>query len=323
MMNSNLTVMKSFFLLGFPGLSPTYYRPVSALLFFFYLAIAIGNIFIFTFVVCEKSLQKPTYLLFCHLALNDLTFGTLTLPKIISKYWFGDGFISFYGCFTQMFFVHYSGSVTSFMLLAMALDRFIAICIPLRYPVLVTNNTISVICGFAWFIPLPLMLTIVLHTLTLPFCKSNVIAQCYCDHISITSQACGENVQTVLVTALCVAMFCLLLPLAFILFSYILIFADILKMSNATGRMRTISTCTPQILITCLFYLPRCFVYVSNTVGYSFSLDVRILVVLLYSLLPAAVNPIIYCFKTQYIKQHLIKKIKTTRIGIQLNLFFL
>ncbi|KAM8902921.1 olfactory receptor 2AT4-like [Spinachia spinachia] len=319
-MNYNVTVMKSFYLLGFPGLSPKYYKPVSALLFLFYLAIAVGNIFILTFVVYEKSLQKPTYLLLCHLALNDLTFGTLTLPKIISKYWFGGGFISFHGCFTQMFLVHYSGSVTSFMLLAMALDRFIAICIPLRYPVLVTNNSISVLCGFAWFIPVPLMLTIVLHTLTLPFCKSNVIAQCYCDHISITSQACGENVQIVQVTALCIAMFCLLLPLAFILFSYIFICVVILKMSNATGRMRTVSTCTPQIFITCLFYLPRCFVYVSNTVGFSFSLDVRILVVLLYSLLPAAVNPIIYCFKTQYIKQHLIKKIKTTRIGMQLNL---
>ncbi|XP_068582172.1 olfactory receptor 2AT4-like [Cebidichthys violaceus] len=320
-MIANFTGMRSFLILGFPGLSPKYYGPVSALLFFFYLAIAIGNIFILIFVVQVKSLQKPTYLVFCHLALNDLTFGTLTLPKIISKYWFGDGIISFYGCFTQMFFVHYLGSVTSFILLVMALDRFIAICIPLRYPVLITNNNISVLCGFAWFIPLPLMVTIVIHALTLPFCKSNSIAQCYCDHISITSQACGENVQIVEVTALCTAMFCLLLPLVFILFSYISIFVVILKMSNAAGRKRTLSTCTPQIVITCLFYLPRCFVYVANTVGFSFSLDVRILLVLLYSLFPATVNPIIYCFKTQDIKQTLMRKMKA-RIGIEINLSF-
>ncbi|XP_075956958.1 olfactory receptor 2AT4-like [Anarhichas minor] len=322
-MIANFTGMRSFLILGFPGLSSKYYGPVSALLFFFYLAIAIGNIFILTFVVQVKSLQKPTYLVFCHLALNDLTFGTLTLPKIISKFWFGDSIISFNGCFTQMFFVHYLGSVTSFMLLVMALDRFIAICIPLRYPVLISNNNISVLCGFAWFIPLPLMLTIVIHALTLPFCKSNVIAQCYCDHISITSQACGENVKIVQVTALCMAMFCLLLPLAFILFSYISIFVVILKMSNAAGRRRTLSTCTPQLFITCLFYLPRCFVYVANTVRFSFSLDVRILLILLYSLFPAAVNPIIYCFKTQDIKQTLIKKMKTTRIGIEIKLSFL
>ncbi|KAM6931829.1 olfactory receptor 2AT4-like [Lycodopsis pacificus] len=322
-MIANFTGMRSFLILGFPGLSSKYYGPVSALLFFFYLAIAIGNIFILTFVVQVKSLQKPTYLVFCHLALNDFTFGTSTLPKIISKYWFGESIISFYGCFTQMFFVHYLGSVTSFILLVMALDRFIAICIPLRYPVLITNNSISVLCGFAWFIPLPLLLTTVIYALTLPFCKSNVIAQCYCDHFSIMTQACGENVIIAQVTALCMAMFCLLLPLAFILFSYISIFVVILKMSNPAGRRKTSSTCIPQLFITCLFYLPRCFVYVANTVGFSFSLDVRILLILLYSLFPAAVNPIIYCFKTQDIKQTLIKKMKTTRIGIERKLSFL
>ncbi|KAM6987516.1 olfactory receptor 52K1-like [Tautogolabrus adspersus] len=317
---SNVTRMRSFLILGFPGLSPQYYGPVSALLFFIYLVIALGNVFILAFVVYEKTLQKPTYLVFCHLALIDLTFGTVTLPKIISKYWFGDSVISFHGCFVQMFFLHYLGSVTSFILLVMALDRFVAICIPLRYPVLITNNIISVLCGFAWFIPVSLMVTIVYQALSLHYCKSNVIAQCFCDHISITSQACGDDVKIVAVTTLCMAMFCLLLPLAFILFSYVSIIVVIMKMSNVAGRKKTLSTCTPQIFLTCLFYLPRCFVYVANTVGFTFSLDVRILLILLYSLLPPAVNPIIYCFKTQDIKQTLMKKLKTVRIGVQIKL---
>lgn len=221
-----------------------------------------------------------------------------------------------------MFFVHYLGSVTSFILLVMALDRFIAICIPLRYTVLISNKIISVLCGFAWFIPVSLMVTVILQALTLPFCKANVIAQCYCDHISITSQACGEDVRIVQVTTLCMAMFCLLLPLAFILFSYVSIIVVIIKMSNAAGRKKTLSTCTPQIFITCLFYLPRCFVYVANTVGFYFSLDVRILLILLCSLFPPAINPIIYCFKTQDIKQTLIRKLKTSRIGIEVKLSF-
>ncbi|XP_015241863.1 PREDICTED: olfactory receptor 2AT4-like [Cyprinodon variegatus] len=320
LLSSNITRIQSFIILGFPGLSPQYHGAASAVLFLVYLAIVVGNIFILVFVISEKSLQKPTYLIFCHLALTDLSFGTVTLPKIISKYWFKDSIISFFGCFTQMFFVHYLGSVMSFLLLVMAVDRFIAICIPLRYPVLITNNNIFALCGFAWFIPLPLMIIVTLQALGLPYCQSNTILQCYCDHISLTNQACGNDLKIVQVITLCIAMFCLLLPLAFILISYVSIIIVILKMSNSAGRSRTLGTCTPQIFITCLFYLPRCFVYVANTVRFSFSIDVRILLILLYSLLPAAVNPLIYCLKTRDIKRTLMKRIKTNKIRVELKI---
>lgn len=319
-MIDNVTGTKSFFILGFPGLSPQYYGPVSALFLIIYLAIVFGNVFILTFVMCQKSLQKPTYLVFCHLALIDLTFGTVTLPKIISKYWFSVGTISFYGCFAQMFFVHYLGSVTSFILLVMAVDRFISICFPLRYAALVSKKVITALCGIAWFIPMSLLVTVLVQALALPFCRSNVIVQCFCDHISITSQACGEGVQSVRVITLCIALFCLLLPLTFIVFSYASIIAVIAKMSNAAGRRKTLSTCTPQLFVTCLFYLPRCFVYVANTVGFYFSVDVRILLILLYSLVPPAVNPLIYCFKTQDIKQTLMKKLRNTAFRIEVNI---
>lgn len=307
-MTNNVTGTKSFFILGFPGLAPRYYGPVLALFLIIYLAIVFGNVFILTFVMCQKSLQKPMYLVFCHLALIDLTFDTVTLPKIISKYWFGSSDISFNGCFTQMFFVHYLGSVTSFILLVMALDRFISICLPLRYTALVSKKFISVLCGIAWFTPVSLLVTVIIQALTLTFCKPKLIVQCFFDHISITNQACGDGVQRVRVSALCIALFCLLLPLAFIVFSYISIMVVIMKRSNAAGRRKTLSTCTPQLFITCLFYLPRCFVYVTNTVGFYFSVDVRILLIVLYSLVPPAINPFIYCLKTQDIKQTLIKK---------------
>ncbi|XP_054884676.1 olfactory receptor 2AT4-like [Poeciliopsis prolifica] len=320
-LSTNVTRIHNFFILGFPGLSPSYYGPASAVLFLVYLAILVGNIFILVFVTYEKSLQKPTYLVFCHLALTDVSFGSATLPKIISKYWFGNSIISFYECFTQMFFVHYLGSVMSFLLLVMALDRFVAICVPLRYPVLITNNIIFALCGSAWFLPLILMLIVIFQALSLPYCRSNIITQCYCDHISITNQACGDDRKIVQLIAVCIAMFCLLVPLVFILISYVSVIIVILKMSNSAGRSRILATCSPQIFITCLFYLPRCFVYIANLVGFSFSLDVRILLILLYSLLPAAVNPIIYCFKTKEIKHRLMKRIKISKIQIELKIW--
>lgn len=108
---SNATWIKHFFIIGFPGLSPEYYGLVSALLFVLFLAIVVGNILILVVVKCESSQHKPTYLIFCHLALTYLAFGTVTL----SKYWFDDSIISFYCCFAQMYFVHFLGAAHSFI----------------------------------------------------------------------------------------------------------------------------------------------------------------------------------------------------------------
>lgn len=311
---TNVTWVKDFFILGFPGLPFEYYGPVSFLLFVLFLAIAVGNIFILVFVKGERSLHKPTYLIFCHLSLTDLLFGTVTLPKVISKYWFDDSTISFYGCFAQMYFVHFIGAAHSFILMVMALDRFIAVCAPLRYTALFTNFTVSVVCGISWLMPISWMVVVVLDALTLPFCNSNIIVQCYCDHIAITSLGC-ENVQQVQVVPFGLAMLSLLVPLGFIIFSYLFIIVAVIRMSNSDGRIKTLSTCTPQLLITFLYYMPRSFVYLANIVGFTFSVPARIVIVMMYSLLPAAINPVIYCFKTKDIKKKLNKKILNNKIN--------
>uniref|UniRef100_A0A8C6KGJ2 G-protein coupled receptors family 1 profile domain-containing protein n=1 Tax=Nothobranchius furzeri TaxID=105023 RepID=A0A8C6KGJ2_NOTFU len=297
----------NFFLLGFPGLLPEYYGPVSAFLFLIYLAISVGNIFILVIVICEKSLRKPTYLIFCHLALTDLLFGTVTLPKVISKYWSDNSIVSFYACFTQMYFVTFLGGTHSFILMVMALDRFIAICSPLRYTSLFTNTTVNGLCGISWIMPISWMIGIVIDTMKLPFCNSNIIVQCYCDHISILRLGC-ENAQASAIVPFGIAMFSLLVPLGFIIISYIFIMIVVLKRSSSTGRLKTLSTCTPQLIITCLHYFPRCFVYMAYIVGFTFNISLNIIIVMMYTHIPAAVNPLIYCFKTQDIKEILKKK---------------
>ncbi|KAF0030041.1 hypothetical protein F2P81_016772 [Scophthalmus maximus] len=119
-------------------LSPESVAPAFLFATLSYMVILFCNLILILTIVLNKSLHQPMYIILLNLPVNDLIGSSALFP--------------------QMFFVHYLGSVTSFMLLVMALDRFIAICIPLRYPVLITNNTISVLCGVAWFIPLPLMM---------------------------------------------------------------------------------------------------------------------------------------------------------------------
>lgn len=147
------------------------------------------------------------------------------------------------------------------------------------------------------------------------FCNSNIIVQCYCDHIAITALGC-EYIREVQIVAFGLAMFSLLLPLGFIIFSYFVIIIAVMRMASSEGRIRTLSTCTPQLLITCLYYMPRCFVYLANNVGFTLSVPVCIVVVMLYSLLPAALNPIIYCFKTKAIKESLKRKFYSRKINL-------
>lgn len=109
------------------------------------------------------------------------------------RYWLGDAWVAFRACFTQMYFVHFLGATHSFVLMLMALDRFVAICDPLRYPTVVTNAAVTVLGGVSWLMPASWMVGVVTQAVTLPYCDSHVIRQCYCDHFSITRLSCDQS----------------------------------------------------------------------------------------------------------------------------------
>uniref|UniRef100_A0A674AQ51 Olfactory receptor n=1 Tax=Salmo trutta TaxID=8032 RepID=A0A674AQ51_SALTR len=276
----NHSLVTEFVIVGFPGLQPEFYGLASAVLLIVYCCTLIGMLLFLSCLQLNNILHKPMQGQF--------------LSSVV---------------FLQMYLVHYFGSVTSFLLLIMALDRYVAICFPLRYPMIIKNSTIHILNATAWIVAKACPLMMVIRAYPLPYCDSNTILQCFCDHISITKLACTDRVPYSF-PAFVTAMVVLLGPLVFIIFSYCSIIVAVLEIASPQGRLKTLSTCSGQLIIIALYYLPRCFIYLSSNIGIIFSTDLRIVIIMLYSLLPPMINPLIYCFKTKDIKQTLMKRFK-------------
>ncbi|XP_056613224.1 olfactory receptor 142-like [Triplophysa dalaica] len=311
----NVSFIKDFVIAGFPGLQPRYYGIVSAVLFFVYMCTMVVNAVFLTLFVISKSLQKPVYYCILNLAVCDVLFSNTALPKIISRYWFQDGTISFLGCFLQMFFVHFFGSVTALLLAVMAIDRYAAICLPLRYHSIMTNRNVFILIFCSWILGLLGPLMMIIRAYPLPYCAGNTIVHCYCDHIAITTLAC-TNREKYSYPAFIQAMVVLLGSLAIIVFSYCAIIVAVLRISSIQGRLKSFSTCSPQLIIIALFFLPRCFNYLANNINIKFSTDLRLVIIMLYSLLPPMINPIIYCLRTEEVKNVLVQQLQRKRVGI-------
>ncbi|XP_047017452.1 olfactory receptor 2AT4-like [Ictalurus punctatus] len=306
MSGGNMTFVKDFFIVGFPGLRPNYYALVSAVMFLVYVCIVIGNgIFLLLFAT-NKSLHKPMYYIYVSLVLSDVLFSTCTLPKIIARYWFDDGTISFAACFFQMYLVHYFGVVNSYTLAVMAIDRYIAVCFPFHYHSLMSNRNIVILSLAVWVFSHPCSIMMVVRASPLPYCGANTILHCYCDHISITRLACTDR-NPYSLPAFVYAMVVLLGSLAIIVVSYSFIILAVLQISSIQGRLKTFSTCSSQLIIIALFFLPRCFNYLAANVGITFNADLQIAIIMLYSLLPPMINPLLYSLKTEEVKKIIIR----------------
>ncbi|XP_053543185.1 olfactory receptor 2AT4-like [Ictalurus punctatus] len=315
MSGGNMTFVKDFFIVGFPGLHPNYYALVSAFMFLIYMCILIGNgIFLLLFAT-NRSLHKPMYFIYVSLVLSDVLFSTCTLPKIIARYWFQDGTISFAACFFQMYLVHYFGVVNSYTLAVMAIDRYIAVCYPFRYHSIMSNRNILIMSIVVWIFAHSSIIMMVVRASPLPYCGANTIVQCYCDHVSVTRLACTDRTPYSF-PAFVYAMVVLLGSLAIIVFSYSCIILAVLQISSAHGRLKVFSTCSSQLIIIALFFLPRCFNYLAANIGITFNADFQIAIIMLYSLLPRMINPLLYSLKTEEVKKIFIRKVKKGQVSL-------
>ncbi|XP_056414573.1 olfactory receptor 2AT4-like [Hyla sarda] len=300
---TNQSTTSEIVLVGFPSLPLRFYLPVSLIMFLVYISSLSANGTVILLIILKESLHKPMYMAIANLAASDLLFDTITLPKIISKYWFEDGTMPLSACLFQVFWVHFLGTLDAFILMVMAMDRYVAISRPLQYSTVISNKQMVVACTLCLFVSSIAGLIGVSVILTLVFtCGRTRINSCFCSSSSVYGLACGDVTYPRLV-GFCNAMVALLLPLSFIVFSYAAIIRILHSSTHLGNGQKAFYTCTTHLLVIATYYIPRLFVYITNQTKLTLNADVNVLILCLYTFLPHVANPIIYCLRTKEIRQ--------------------
>ncbi|KAM9168860.1 olfactory receptor 14A16-like [Mergus octosetaceus] len=268
-----------------------------------YLAALLGNGLILTAIACDHRLHTPMYFFLLNLALLDLGCISTTVPKSMANSLGDTRTISYAGCVAQVFLIVFLISAEFYLLTVMAYDRYIAICKPLQYWTLLGSRACAqmaaAVWGTAWGSG---FLHAVLHTantFSLPLCQGNAVDQFFCEIPQILKLSCSESflrVAGLIVVSVCLSFGCFI----FIVVSYVQIFRAVLRMPSKQGQHKAFSTCLPHLAIVPLFVSTGMFAYLKPPSLSSPSLDLMMAV--LYSVLPPAVNPVIYSMRNQELK---------------------
>ncbi|XP_069828886.1 olfactory receptor 6N1-like [Dendropsophus ebraccatus] len=303
--NLTTTLVTEFIIFGFPSLQQ-YQLLLFCVFLLIYLLTITGNGSIFFLVVLDRRLHTPMYFFVGNLSLLDLSYATVTIPKMLAKFSMNLDTISYTACFAQMYIFESLAAVECLLLTVMAYDRYVAICSPLHYPTIMTKRRYLLLMVMAWVGGFVVTATILILALRLLFCGPNIIYHYYCDHPPLLQLACVDTSINVVVGST-IGASVLLITLTLVIVSYIKIILIILKMNSKEGRMKTFSTCGSHFAVVSIFFLPLIFMYIRPKASYSS--DVDSLVALLYTVLTPMINPVIYSLRNKDIIKAFKKKI--------------
>ncbi|KFV55017.1 Olfactory receptor 52R1, partial [Gavia stellata] len=285
-----------FLLVGIPGLEKEQFW-IAFPFCIMYAIVVLGNITLLLIIKTEPSLHEPMYLFLAMLAFTDLVLSTSMLPKMLGIFWLGSGEIGFLSCLAQLFFIHTFSSVESGVLMAMALDRYIAICCPLRHtsilsaPVVVALGSLVLARGVLLVSPFCFLLR------RMPFCQHHIISHSYCEHMAVVKLACGDTRANV-IYGLFVAFIVTGSDMILISVSYTMILRVVMRLSSTEARRKAFSTCASHVCVILAFYVPALFTFLTHRFGQNIPPHIHIMVANLYLLVPPMLNPIVYGVRT-------------------------
>ncbi|XP_046540402.1 olfactory receptor 6K3-like [Equus quagga] len=299
----NLTMVTEFYFSDFPQFengSLFFFIP----LLFIYIFIIVGNFVIFFAVQLDTRLHNPMYNFISIFSFLEIWYTTVTIPKMLSNLVSEQKTISFIGCLLQMYFFHSLGVTEALVLTAMAIDRYVAICNPLRYAIIMTPRLCTQLsigsCIFGFLILLPE----IVWMSTLPFCGPNQIHQLFCDFEPVLRLACTDT-SMILVEDVIHAI-SILTSVSIITLSYLRIITVIMRIPSGESRQKAFSTCVAHITIFLLFFGSVTLMYLRFSVTFPPILDKAI--ALMFAVLAPLFNPIIYSLRNRDMKDA-IKKV--------------
>ncbi|XP_053449766.1 olfactory receptor 11H6 [Nycticebus coucang] len=301
--NRTMHFVTEFVLVGFQG-ERQMQSCLFSLILVLYLLTLLGNGAIVCAVKWDRRLHTPMYLLLGNFAFLEIWYISSTVPNMLINILSETKTISFSGCFLQFYFFFSLGTTECFFLSAMAYDRYLAICRPLRYPSIMTRKvcvTLVCVCWVSGFLCYPVPIVLISQ---LPFCGPNIIDHIVCDPGPLFALACISAPSTELI---CYALNSVIIfgPFLSILGSYILVIRAVFRVPSGAGRTKAFSTCGSHLTVVSLFYGTLMVMYVSPTSGNPAGMQK--IVTLVYSVVTPLINPLIYSLRNKDMKNALKK----------------
>ncbi|XP_029437208.1 olfactory receptor 5V1-like [Rhinatrema bivittatum] len=264
--------------------------------------ILMGNLTIIALTCLDPRLHTPMYFFLCNLSFLDISYTSLTLPKLLDIFLREKQCISAVGCFTQVYFFMFSVCEEFLLLTVMGYDRYVAVCHPLRYTVIMNQKVCVLIAIGTWILGFldPVAHTVLLSHLS--YCGSNEINHFFCDPSALLKLSCSSTSTIDHMTYILGAFVdlpCFILTLA----SYVYIISAILRIRSAEGRRKAFSTCSSHLTVVILFYGTLLCLYMRPTSMQS--LEQNKLLALLYNVFIPMLNPVIYSLKNKEVKEAL------------------